>query len=68
MKAGDALHLSIEDNGQGFDPAGRGSCFSLDKGLGLVSMKERANYSGGTYRIESAVGQGTRISVSWSCS
>lgn len=64
---GDVLHLSIEDNGQGFNPAGRGNSSSLDKGLGLVSMKERANFSGGTYRIESAIGQGTRIFISWPC-
>ncbi|MDP2786062.1 MAG: sensor histidine kinase [Sulfurimicrobium sp.] len=67
MKTGDVLHLSVEDNGQGFDPAGRDNYCPLDKGLGLVSMKERAKFSGGTYRIESAVGKGTRIFVSWSC-
>lgn len=67
MQTGEVLHLSIEDNGQGFDPAGRDNYCPLDKGLGLVSMKERAKFSGGTYQIESAIGQGTRISVSWSC-
>jgi signal transduction histidine kinase len=66
-KAGDALHLSIEDDGEGFDPAGLDNYCPLDKGLGLVSMKERAEFSGGTYQIESAIGQGTRISVSWPC-
>jgi len=68
MKAGDVLHLSVEDNGQGFDMAGGDNYCPLDKGLGLVSMKERAKFSGGTYRIESAIGQGTRIFVSWPCS
>lgn len=67
VRTDDALHLSIEDNGQGFDLAGRGRSPSLDHGLGLVSMKERATHSGGAYRIESAVGQGTRIFVSWPC-
>lgn len=67
IKAGDSLHLAIEDNGQGFDPANRDSYCSLGKGLGLLSMKERAHFSGGTYRIDSAIGQGTRIYVSWSC-
>lgn len=67
VKAGDTLHLSIEDNGQGFDPAVRDNYCFLCKGLGLSSMKDRANFSGGIYRIESAVGEGTRIHVSWTC-
>lgn len=68
IKADEVLHLSIEDNGQGFDPAERENYCSLEQGHGLLSMKERAKFSGGNYRIESAVGLGTRISVSWPCS
>lgn len=64
-KAGDALHLSIEDDGVGFDAAETANYCPLDKGLGLLSMKERAKLSGGHYELASAVGQGTRISVSW---
>jgi len=67
-KSGDTLHLSIEDNGQGFETAGRDNYCPLDRGLGLVSMKERAKFSGGTYQIESVIGQGTCIFVSWPCS
>lgn len=58
-RTGDTLHLSIDDNGDGFDPASHGS------GLGLLSMKERAEISGGRYTMKSAAGQGTRIEVSW---
>ena len=58
-KTGDTLHLSIEDNGDGFDPARH------SMGLGLLSMKERAEILGGRYMMKSATGQGTRISVSW---
>ena len=64
-KAGDALHLSIEDDGVGFDAAETANYCPLDKGLGLLSMKERAKLSGGRYELVSALGQGTRISVSW---
>jgi signal transduction histidine kinase len=56
---GNTLHLSIEDNGDGFDPVRHGS------GLGLLSMKERAEISGGRYVMKSAAGNGTRIDVSW---
>jgi PAS domain S-box-containing protein len=66
----DALHLSIEDNGSGFDPeqvcaqcsgCSTGAC----RGIGLVSMKERVTLSGGDYRLESSPGFGTRILASW---
>ncbi|HMA10391.1 MAG TPA: hypothetical protein VKO83_00795, partial [Steroidobacteraceae bacterium] len=36
-------------------------------GWGCLSMRERASFSGGTCRIDSAPGRGTRIEVSWSC-
>lgn len=68
MKTGDTLYLSIEDNGQGFDPAQRDNYCFLCEGLGLMSMQERAHISGGTYRLESSIGKGTRIFVTWSCS
>lgn len=64
-KAGGAIHLSISDNGNGFDPAAAGKSRPFGKGLGLLSMKERAELSGGTYVMESRAGQGTRISVLW---
>lgn len=64
-EAGGALHLSIEDDGVGFDAAETTNYCPLDKGLGLLSMKERAKLSGGHFELASAVGQGTRISVLW---
>jgi signal transduction histidine kinase len=45
---GDALDLAIEDAGQGL-PAGRAR--TLDSGLGLVSMRERAELMGGHLRL-----------------
>lgn len=66
LKMGDgALHLSISDNGDGFDPKEAGESRPFGKGLGILSMKERAEFSGGTYAMKSGLGQGTRISVSW---
>jgi PAS domain S-box-containing protein len=63
----EALHLLIEDNGRGFDPDSICCSEGQARGLGLLSMKERASFSGGSYRIASAPGQGTRIEVSWPC-
>lgn len=65
LRDGEALHLTIKDNGLGFDLGKQENYCHLGRGLGLLSMKERAKFSGGTYRIESAVGQGTRIGISW---
>jgi len=58
-KTVDKIELSIEDNGEGFDPK------NTKKGLGLTSMRERAELSGGTFEIESTVGKGTMIRAQW---
>ena len=55
--------LRIEDDGKGFnvrkitrvDPSGRGA--------GFFTIKERASLVGGTCRIESQIGKGTKITV-----
>jgi signal transduction histidine kinase len=58
-KKNDRIELAIEDNGFGF------SLESVKKGLGLGSMRERAEFSGGSLDIESVMGKGTTIRVSW---
>jgi signal transduction histidine kinase len=60
-----ALQLAIEDNGRGFDPDSVKLVEGETRGLGLLSMKERASSSGGTYFLSSAPGKGTCIKVSW---
>ncbi len=56
------IELSIKDDGVGFDtnPTRYGSRVP---GLGLLSMRERAQAVGGTCRIESAPGHGTGVIV-----
>lgn len=63
----DTLHLRIEDNGRGFDSDRIARPELRARGMGLISMKERASLSGGTYRLHSAPGRGTCICVSWRC-
>lgn len=53
------IELTIEDNGIGFDPE------TSRKGLGLVSMKERVEFSGGKLAIESDLNLGTTIRATW---
>lgn len=64
-QADDTLHLTIEDNGRGFDPAEVSVRSGSDRGLGLLSMRERATLSGGIYAMDTAIGRGTQISVAW---
>ncbi|HET7832430.1 MAG TPA: sensor histidine kinase [Gallionella sp.] len=59
------LHLLVEDNGDGFDTFSDGKIRPLGKGLGLLTMAERAEHCGGRYTLESAMGQGTCIKVTW---
>lgn len=55
---GGEIRLCVEDHGVGFSlPDADG------KGLGLISMRERARLNGGTCEVTSAPGGGTRIDV-----
>jgi signal transduction histidine kinase len=53
------IHLAVSDSGAGFDP----EAALKGRGLGLISMKERARLVGGTISIESKPMGGTTIHV-----
>lgn len=60
LKGGvDALAVVIEDDGVGFDVAAA----TMAEGIGLISMRERAAFVGGTFEVSSTPAQGTRIEV-----
>jgi signal transduction histidine kinase len=50
--------LEVGDDGVGFEPSLRGA-----EGLGLRGMRERVERLGGTLRVESSPGMGTRVRV-----
>ncbi|HEY1350767.1 MAG TPA: sensor histidine kinase [Ktedonobacteraceae bacterium] len=56
--SGETLALTIQDNGQGFDPA-----HPAHRGVGLHSMQERIEALGGDLHLESSPGRGTLISA-----
>ena len=64
-KVGGSLELAVEDDGIGFDVSETLSRNEMKKGIGLASMKERANLSGGTFFIDSSTGQGTKVRAVW---
>ena len=51
------VHLTIEDDGRGFD------CSVPTRGFGLISMRERAQAIGGELRLATEPGRGTLIEV-----
>lgn len=52
-----ALSLRIADDGRGFDPA------TARRGMGLLSLRRRADEVGGTFRLDSAPGRGTVVGL-----
>jgi two-component system CheB/CheR fusion protein len=59
-RRGDQVVLIVADNGTGFDVK-QASARGARRGLGMVSMRERAALIGGTLEIESQPGSGTTI-------
>lgn len=57
------IELLVEDKGIGFDPEAILS--KQERGLGLSTMRERAELSGGSFEIDSTAGEGTSIRASW---
>jgi PAS domain S-box-containing protein len=60
---GNSIELDVADDGVGMDP-------ELDqetgsRSLGLTSMRERAEFTGGSFSIESARGKGTTVRAFW---
>ena len=57
VREGNDLILAVRDDGRGFDPAGAGA----QGGLGMTSMRERANAVGGRLRVETTPLAGTLV-------
>lgn len=54
---GDALRVSVDDNGKGFDP----EAIQGKSNLGIKLIRERAEMLGGTFQVDSSIGKGARI-------
>ncbi len=61
LKGGAKVSLTVQDDGQGFDPAQVSGRVSSAGGLGLTQMRERVETRGGAYRVQSGPGRGTRV-------
>lgn len=63
IEAGQAVIVTVKDNGRGFDPRRAPSEAQGHFGLGL--MRTRAKRGRGSLQIESAPGQGTKVTLRW---
>jgi len=62
-KAGGQIQLNIEDDGRGFDP--QIANMASNRHFGLSIMRARAKQIGGSLQIESTLGTGTSVMLSW---
>jgi signal transduction histidine kinase len=60
--SGGRLTIALDDDGIGFDPT-EVVAAAGGRGMGLVSMRERAANLGGTFQVESRRGFGTRLLI-----
>jgi len=63
VRAGDVITLSVIDDGMGFDPAILNRCVAQGH-IGLASLAVRIDAMGGSLKVTSTIGGGTRASVS----
>jgi signal transduction histidine kinase len=54
--------VTIEDDGSGFPATGEGDA-GQTRGLGLIGIRERITQLGGAFRLETAPGKGTRLTI-----
>jgi signal transduction histidine kinase len=64
----DHIHISMRDDGNGFDPDLVEMRQTSRPSLGLAGMRERASLLGGTVSLQSGPGQGTLIEARIPCS
>ena len=58
---GDSVQLTIKDDGIGFEPDPQPARRKGKVGLGLLGLRERVTYLGGTLIVKSAPGKGTTL-------
>lgn len=62
-KVGSEIHVAVEDDGWGFDPKEITARGTKKGGFGLFSIRERLEQLGGHLEINSAPGQGCRVTM-----
>jgi signal transduction histidine kinase len=63
MRAGNALKISVEDDGKGFSPAATYKSGSEGSGLGLYNMENRARVLNGKLEFDTQIGKGSKVTL-----
>ena len=66
LKKNTTVEFTIQDKGIGFQLEELNSVDHTDKGMGLSSMKERVELTGGSFDIQTSSGSGTLLYTSYS--
>jgi signal transduction histidine kinase len=64
-KTDSGIELTVGDDGVGFDTDEALPAREVRRGLGIASIRERIELSGGSFHIESTRGRGTTIRAVW---
>jgi signal transduction histidine kinase len=62
-RQGDVIELLVSDDGIGFDPVRHAATRNGTGGIGLLSMRERAIFVGGTLVVKSIRRLGTEVEI-----
>lgn len=65
LKTDVGVELTVADCGIGFDPDSVLTVHDTSRGIGLASMRERVELSGGSFAVDSAPGEGTVVRTEW---
>jgi two-component system sensor histidine kinase DegS len=63
----DSLKIMIKDDGKGFHPPRKFDRLAARGKLGLIGMRQRTDFLGGTFRIRSRPGEGTKLLIEARC-
>ena len=63
QRDGPNIRIQVQDDGVGFDWAEFRSRKDLKSGFGLFSVRERIEYFGGSFQLDSELGRGTRVTL-----
>ena len=62
-KVGARICVTVEDDGVGFDPAKVASTAAKRAEFGLFGIREKLEYLGGYFQIESEPGRGCKVTM-----
>ncbi|MCC6546410.1 GAF domain-containing protein [Candidatus Sumerlaeota bacterium] len=63
LDTGETLRMTVVDDGVGFDSSRLSNKQALQGCSGILNMKERSHLLAGDFRVETAVGQGTKLFI-----